>query len=454
MAEKLKLTRSLQLFQESMKLLPAGTSSNARLWKTACPLYTPCAIFIDRAKGSHIWDVDGNEYIDYRLGYGPIILGHGYKKVYRAVHKADKKGVVYALGNKLEVDVVRRMSRMVPGVEMVRFSNSGTEATMSAVRIARGYTKKEKIIKFEGHYHGAHDYLLFSTDFPYNAPRRPIPASLGIPRSISKLVLTEEWNDFAAIEHTVKKHHKEVAAIITEPVMGNASCIMPRDGYLKHLKELCERYDILLIFDEVKTGFRLAPGGAQEVFKVKPHLSTFAKSLGNGYPIAAVGGLKDVMEVVGPGKVMHGGTYSGNSIALTAANVTMQILSDEDVYSHLEWYGKKLMRGIAGCFEDHKIDHIVHGYPAMFQFLFTRRERINNYRDLAACDFNLYAKLHYELLKRGVMIDEDNGEVIFTSHSHSRHDLERTLDAFHDAIHDALIQRSPLIPAMTAATPP
>lgn len=440
------LTKSLQLFQESLKLLPAGTSSNARLWKTACPVYTPCSIFIDRAKGSHIWDVDNNEYIDYRLGYGPIILGHGYKKVYRAVHKADKLGVVYALGNKREVDVVKRMKAMVPGVDMVRFSNSGTEATMSAIRIARGYTKKNKIIKFEGHFHGTHDYLLFSTDPPYTAPKKPYPMSWGIPKSLSKLVLVEEWNNGEAIERTVKKHHKDVAAIITEPIMGNAAAIMPRDGYLKHLQELCERYDILLIFDEVKTGFRVAPGGAQEYFKVKPHLSTFAKSLGNGYPIAAVGGKEDIMEIVGPGKVVHGGTYSGNAIALTAAAATMKELCDENVYAHLDWFGKKLMKGIADCFDDHKLDYVIQGHPAMFQFLFTHRDRIHNYRDLAACDFNLYAKLHYELLKRGIMIDEDNGEVMFTSYSHSKHDLDATIAAFRDAIHDALIQRSPLIP--------
>ncbi|MBI4150226.1 aspartate aminotransferase family protein [Candidatus Woesearchaeota archaeon] len=446
MDSKLNLTKSLQLFQESLKLLPAGTSSNARLWKTACPIYTPCTIFIDRAKGSHMWDVDGNEYIDYRLGYGPIILGHGYKPVYRAVHKADKSGIVYALGNKLEIDVVKRMSTMVPGVEMVRFSNSGTEATMSAIRIARGYTKKNKIIKFEGHFHGTHDYLLFSTDFPYSAPKKPISASLGIPKDISKLVLVEEWNNFEAIERTVKKHHKDVAAIITEPIMGNAGGIMPREGYLKHLLELCERYGIVLIFDEVKTGFRISPGGAQEFFKVRPHLSTFAKSLGNGYPIAAVGGLKDIMEVVGPGKVVHGGTFSANAIALTAANATMKELCKEAVYDHLEWFGSKLMKGISECFADHKIDHLVQGHPAMFQFLFTRRERIYHYRDLAACDFNLYAKLHYELLKRGIMIDEDNGEVIFTSYSHSKSDLDQTITAFRDAVHDALIQRSPLIP--------
>ncbi len=444
MVKPLRLAKSLQFFQESLKLLPAGTSSNARLWRTACPIYTPCTIFIERANGAHIWDVDGNEYVDYRLGYGPIILGHAYKRVYRAVHKADKQGVVYALGNKLEIDVVKRISAMVPSVEMLRFSNSGTEATMSAIRIARGYTKKNKIIKFEGHFHGTNDYLLYSTDFPYHAPKKPIPASWGIPKDVSKLILTEAWNDFEAIERTVKKHHKDVAAIITEPVMGNAAAIMPREGYLKHLLELCEKYDILLIFDEVKTGFRLAPGGAQELFKIRPHLTAFAKSLGNGYPIAAVGGMKDVMEVVGPGKVIHGGTYSANAIALTAANATLQELCNEAVYDHLKWFGRKMMKGIADCFDDRKLDYRIQGLPAMFQFVFTKRERIDNFRDLASCDFNLYAKLHYEMLKRGVMIDEDNGEVIFSSYAHTKDDLQRTIDAFYDAIDDALIQRSPL----------
>src|SRR3989344_856746 len=306
--KKLNWKKSLKLYEEETKYLPAGTSSNARLWRVGCPIYEPCSVFIKRAKGSHIWDVDGNKYIDYRLGYGPVILGHGYKKVVDAVNKAAKDGSVYALGTELEIEVANKM------------------------------------IKFEGHYHGAHDYVLFSTDPPFNSKKGPIPASLGIPKSIEKLTIVEEWNDFNAIEKTVKKNYKDVAAIITEPIMGNASAIMPKKDYLKHLKELCDKYDIILIFDEVKTGFRIAKGGAQEKFNVDPDLSCFAKAMGNGYPIAAFGGHEEIMNLIGPKKVIHGGTYSANPLSLTAANTTLNELSGK-VHDHIENLGSKLIKG-------------------------------------------------------------------------------------------------------------
>lgn len=433
--KEFELDKSLKLYKEALKIIPAGVGSNARLWKLNCPIFSPCTMFIKKALGSHIWDVDGNKYIDYRLGYGPVILGHSYKKIHDVVHKADERGLVYAADNELIIDVAKLIKKFVPSVEMVRFANSGTEATMAAIRVAKAFTKKDKIIKFEGHYHGWHDAVTFSVKPGYTCARRSIPASLGIPKEFSKYTLAAcEWNNFDNIEKTVKENHKDVAAIITEPVMGNAAAIPPKEGYLQHLRELCDSYNIVLIFDEVKTGFRLAKGGAQHLFKVKPDLSTFAKSLGNGYPIAAFGGRKDAMELIGPGKVMHGGTYSANPISLIAAKTTLNELRNNNIWHHLYDYGKKLMSGMDEILSSHNIPHIVHGFPTMFQFLFTKKSEITNYRDLRFCDIAKFAKLQYALLKRGIMLDEDNEESIYLSYSHSSDDLNNTLNAFDAAI--------------------
>jgi glutamate-1-semialdehyde 2,1-aminomutase len=232
----------------------------------------------------------------------------------------------------------------------------------------------------------------------------------------------------------MKATHKDVAALITEPVMGNAAAIPPAPGYLKHLRELCTRYDVMLIFDEVKTGFRLGPGGAQGLFGVKPDLSTFAKSLGNGYPIAAFGGRKDAMSLIGPGKVMHGGTYSANPISLTAAKTTLNELQKSSTWTALRGYGSSLMKGIADILTDHHLPHVVHGYPGMFQFLFTEKDAIRSYRDLQYCDMATYARIQYKLLEAGVMLDEDNEEAMYISTAHSRKDLQLTLASLESAV--------------------
>lgn len=447
--KKLNLKESMRLYREALKLFPAGVNSNARLWRATCPTYLPCTLFIKRAKGSHVWDVDNNEYIDYRLGYGPIILGHNYPVVPRALHKAHIQADVYALENPIELLVANKIKKCISSMELMRFANSGTEATMAAVRVARAYTKKEKIIKFDGHYHGSHDYVLFSTKHKFGSEQKKYvkmsEASTGIPKAIRRLVIVEDWNNFDAIEKTVKRSHSNVAAIITEPIMGNAGAIMPRPGYLKHLKELCEKYDILLIFDEVKTGFRVSLGGAQKLFGVRPHLSTFAKAFGNGFPIALFGGEKAIMQEIGPGKVLHGGTYSANPAAMLAANATLSELMKARTFKRINDYGKKMMKGIDSILDHHNIPHIVQGVPAMFQFWLTRRRHLNDYRELRFCNKMLYSRFQYEMLKRGVMFDEDNEECLYLSYSHSKKDLEHTLTAFEDSVHDALIPRTPLM---------
>jgi len=322
---------------------------------------------------------------------------------------------------------------------MVRFCNSGTEATMHAIRVARAYTKREAVVKFEGMYHGAHDYLLFSTDPPFDRARgapKAIPMSAGIPQALRKLCLVERWNDFDRIEKLVKAKGDRIAAIITEPIMGNCAAIMPRDGYLKHLRQLASDHGIVLIFDEVKTGFRVAPGGAQARFGVTPDMATFAKSMGNGYPVACFAGSTELMNTIGPSKVVHGGTYSGNPVSLAAVDATLDILKTGEAHAKLESFGSRLMRGLAEVADEEHTRMLVNGVPEMFQILFTRQREVHEYRDLAKCDLAKYAALHVELLNHGVMIDEDNMECFFTCEDHSDEDLERTVEAFHTALAD------------------
>lgn len=435
----INLERSMELYKEAQAVLPAGVSSNARVWRAVCPTYMPCSIFVAKARGSHLWDVDGNEYIDYRMGFGPVILGHSDPRIHEAVHRIDENGLVYALSHELEISVAKKITSMVPCAEMVRFCNSGTEATMHAIRVARAYTAREKIVKFEGMYHGAHDYVLYSTDPAFDrlkgAPRA-IPQSAGMPRAVHKLCLVERWNDFDRIEKLVKHRGDEIAAIITEPIMGNCAAIMPTDGYLKHLRDLCTDHGILLIFDEVKTGFRVAAGGAQERFGVTPDLATFAKSLGNGYPVACFVGSTEIMNIIGPAKVVHGGTYSGNPVSLAAANATLDILRSDAVWTKLTSFGTRLMQGIQEVSEETKEEILLNGVPEMFQLLFTRQSEVREYRDLAKCDLNRYAALHVELMNHGVMIDEDNMECFFTCEDHEDEDLEKTLGALHGSLAD------------------
>jgi glutamate-1-semialdehyde 2,1-aminomutase len=441
---QLNLEKSMTLYEEALELLPAGVSSNARLWYRLCPSYVPCSIYVAKAEGSRLWDVDGNEYVDYRLGFGPVILGHSYAPVHEMVHRMDEHGLIFALSHELEITVAKKIRDMVPCAEMVRFANSGTEATMHALRVARAFTGREKVVKFEGMYHGAHDYLLFSVSPPFEGlsrARGPVPSSRGIPSAIRKLVITQRWNEFQEIEKTLSRFGSDIAALITEPVMGNAAAIPPQPGYLQHLRKLCDEHDIVLIFDEVKTGFRLAPGGAQELFGVVPDMATFAKSMGNGYPVAAFTGRREIMENIGPEKVVHGGTYASNPISLTAVDATLNELRKGVVHRHLNGYGQRLMKGLGEVLKDRDVPHQILGYPPMFQLVFTHAQEIKEYRDLEKCDFDLYARLHREMLPRRVMIDEDNEEAWFTCYAHSAEDLNVTLSAFREAIDEAIAAR-------------
>lgn len=427
------LEKSRAFRRRAAQVIPLGVNSNFRYWGED---YT---LFVERAKGAHLWDVDGNRYIDYRLGFGPVILGHAYDEVDARVRQATQNGVTYALTNPLEVSVAEKIAAMCPAIESVRLTNTGTEAVLHAVRVARAYTGRDKIIKFEGQYHGMSDYVLFSTytDVKAYGNRRspiPIPSTSGIPRCVHDLVITLPFNDFEVLEATLRRAWHEIAAIIIEPMLGNCASIEPLPGWLEFVRAKCTEYDIVLIFDEVKTGFRIARGGAQEVYGVMPDLATYAKALGNGYPIAAFGGRRDVMEVVGVG-VVCGGTYAGNVVGVAAADATLSLIQSQPILETIAERGRRLQAGLRSIFENAGIPVLVTGRPAMFSFS-VGVEKLTGQRDWAKSDHEYYKRLVMAAIERGVMPDIDPREPWFLSYSHSEADIDETLNVMEDVVRE------------------
>jgi glutamate-1-semialdehyde 2,1-aminomutase len=433
-------------FLRAKEVMPWGVTSNFRYWGD------DRTIVVSRGEGPYIYDLDGNRYIDYRLGYGPVILGHGHPAVVERVSQAIRDGVIFAATTEWEIRAAERIIRMT-GVDMVRFSNSGTEATMHALRIARAYTGREKVIKFEGQYHGHHDYLLFSTAMaqrqPMGSRRHPIPvvASSGIPRVIADLVITLPFNDFEAVERTVKAKWGDIAAIIVEPMLGNSAAIMPHPEFLPFLRRLCDEYGIVLIFDEVKTGFRIARGGAQEFFGVRADLVTYAKAMGNGFPISAIGGKREIMMTIEPGAVAHAGTYNGNVVGTAAADATLEILETTDALERAAQAGERLMKGISEILTEAGIPHAVSGHPNMFSFLLNFDGTPRDHRDTMSSDIELYAEIGLACYERGVMFEVDPREPWFTSAAHTPEVVDETLNRFADAVRAVLRKGKPVGPA-------
>jgi len=427
------LTQTHAMFQQAKQYMPYGVNSNFRYWDEENTLV------ITRGQGAYIWDADGNRYIDYRLGFGPAILGHAYPPVVQRVAEAIAQGTIFAWMTPLEIRVAERLTRMT-GVEQVRLCNTGTEATMHALRIARAYTGRERFIKFEGQYHGVHDYVLFSTASTAAASlgsrRNPINVqnSSGIPEGLRHYVINLPFNDPDILERTVRDHGHELAAILVEPVLGNSAAILPRPGYLETMRQLCDDYGIVLIFDEVKTGFRLARGGAQEYFGVRADLCTYAKAMGNGFPIAAIGGKKEVMGVIAPGRVAHAGTYVGNVVGTAAADATLEILEQEPILETIFRRGQELMAGIDAILSRAGIPHCMTGLPPMFSFSLGTEEAPLDFRAYCQGDDALYEKLALALVDRGVMPDSDGREPWFLSYSHGETEIAETLTAFEDAV--------------------
>lgn len=423
--------KSQLVHTRALKSLPLGVNSNFRYWGEK---NTP---YLASAKGAYLWDVDGNRYIDYRLAFGPIILGHSYDDVNQVVHQEIEKSVLCAMTSELELDVAEMIIEMCPCVEMVRLACSGTEATMHALRVARAYTGREKVIKFEGMYHGFQDYTLFSTYTPAEAYGNinnpiPIPSSSGIPKYLNDLIITAPFNNFEVLEKILRNVGYDVAAIITEPCMGNCAAIEPENGFLDFIRKKCDDYGIVFILDEVKTGFRIARGGAQEYYNILPDLATYAKALGNGFPVAAFGGKKKIMSIIGNG-VAQGGTYNNNKPGVAAAYATLKLLKEKPILETIADRGAKLMRGIKDIFLREEIPASVHGYPAMFSFA-VGAEKVHAQRDWQETDRDYYLRIMDYLIDHGIMPDHDAREPWFLCYSHSDKDIDETLNVMADAV--------------------
>ncbi len=425
-----KLKKSAKLFEEGKRHIPNSSSSLIRVAS-----YDPCPPFIARGKGPRIWDEDGNEYLDFNLAYGCLINGHAHPEMVKALSAQAELGFHFASPTELEIDVAKQFQKLVPSAERVAFCSNGSDATMNAIRIARAVTGKDGILKFEGHYHGQHDYALISAEAPpivagLDEYPRPLPNSAGIPPGVTDYVMVAPYNSIPAFERMVKRYRDRLAAVILEPVMANAGVIAPAPDYLKRLREITRENDLLLIFDEVFTGFRVAPGGAQQLYKVEPDLSCWAKALGGGVPISAVSGKAEFMDLIAPGRISFGGTYFANNLSLAASLANLKILArgGEELYDRFGRMTQRLEKGIEQAARDAKINVLVQSVNGMLQFFFTRRKKIANYRESLQIDWNLYLRHHQLLLDHGVYIHPDNYERITFSTAHTEKDVDRFLE--------------------------
>lgn len=409
---------SERLFEEAKNVLVGGVNSPVRAMK-------PYPFFTVRGEGSRIYDADGNSYIDYCLAYGPLILGHAHPEIVEAVASQLSKGTAYGTPTELELKFAEKIAAAIPSIEMVRFVNTGTEATMGAIRLARGHTGKKKIIKFDGAFHGAHDYVLVKAGS--GATTHGMPNSAGIPEDTTKNTLLCPFNDTGAVDKLINAHD-DIAAIILEPIIGNMGCIMPGDGYLKYLREITEENNIALIFDEVITGFRLGLGGAQEYFGVAPDITTLGKIIGGGLPIGVIGASKEIMENMSPvGSVYQAGTFNGNPLSITAGYTALDILEKGEVYKKVRESGDMMRSGLADITADIGILTKIYGLESMYQMYFTDTEVTDNETALAA-DKELFLRYQQRLLKDGVFVPPSQYECNFVSSAHSKDDIDFTLE--------------------------
>ncbi len=431
-----KLERSEKLFAEAKKHIPNGASSLIRVAS-----YEPCPPFIVRGSGSRIWDADDNEYLDFNMAYGVMINGHANPEIIKAIQDAIESGTQFGAPSELELEVAKMFKRMVPTADRVAFCSNGSDATMNAIRIARAVTGKDVILKFEGHYHGQHDYALISTEAPPMVAGlaeypRPLPNSAGIPEEVMKYTMVAPYNSIPAVERIAKRYRNHLAAIILEPIMANSGIIPPAEGYLERLREIATENDMLLIFDEVFTGFRIAPGGAQGFYGVEPDLSCWAKALGGGVPISAVSGKAEYMDMIAPGRISFGGTYFANNISMAGSLANLKILSrgGKELYSRLAKLTERLHKGIEEAAQEAKLSVVVQSAPGMLQYYFTRRKKITNYRDTLQTDWELY-KLHSQLLlDRGIYTHPDNYERLVLSNAHTAKDIDQFIDTLHGTL--------------------
>jgi glutamate-1-semialdehyde 2,1-aminomutase len=395
---------------------------------------------IERGQGSHVWDADSNEYIDFMMSFGALIHGHANPRLVSEVSDAVKEGSHFASATSAEAEAAERFRRMVPSAEVVRFCNTGSEATMLALRLARAHTGRTKFLKFEGHYHGWYDpYLVNAHSHPpeqlgtREKPAR-IPDSEGIPHATFDDVVLAPWNDVSALERTMKQHGRELAAVITEPIMANMGCIPPREGYLNKLRELTSEYGALLILDEVVTGFRYAPGGCQEYYGIAPDLSTFGKALGAGFPVGAVSGPRSILDRMrwGSSMVLHYGTFNGHRLTMkvVAANLELLSANDNAAYRKLHAIGDSAISGLRDVFKRRRVNAIVQGFGPMFQIYFTERDAIQDYRDYCTyVDPGKYSQFVHALLDHGIYMTPSNGLHWIISTAHRDVDISSLIEA-------------------------
>ncbi|TDE58588.1 aminotransferase class III-fold pyridoxal phosphate-dependent enzyme [Nonomuraea mesophila] len=425
---------SRDLHAEGRRHLAGGVSSDARR-VAGVPLY------VDRAQGARLWDVDGNSYIDYVLGQGPALLGHCPPEVVEAIAAQAARGMVYSAQHAAEVRVAERVCAMVPSAERVRFNTVGSEAVHGALRLARGYTGRSKILKFEGHYHGWLDPVLYSVHPAVEAAgpsREPVavPGTAGQQPGHADDLIICPWNDLETLTGLMERHSGQIAAVIAEPVLCNTGAISPDPGYLEGVRRLCDEHGSLLIFDEIITGFRLAPGGAQEHLGITPDLSVFGKAMAGGMQVSALTGRAAVMDHISTGKVAHAGTFNSQPVGMAAAETTLRILDErrEEVYGTLYERGAALMEGLRSAADKAGVPMLVDGPGPVFQTYFTDAPAVRDYRDFAATDRARMARLHEALLDRGVNMVPRG--LWFMSTAHTAADVDATVDAFAGALRD------------------
>lgn len=418
------LSRSQELFEQAQHYLPGGVNSPVRAFKGVGG--TP--VFIERADDAYLYDVDGNRYIDYVGSWGPMIAGHAHPRIVQAVQEAVTRGLSYGAPTAIEIELARRVCDILPSMDEVRMVSSGTEATMSAIRLARGFTGRDKIVKFEGCYHGHGDSLLVKAGS--GALTLGVPNSPGVPADLAQHTLTLEYNNIESVKLVFEALGAEIACIIVEPVAGNMNCIPPEPGFLEGLRELCDQFDSLLIFDEVMTGFRVALGGAQSLYGVRPDLTTLGKIIGGGMPVGALGGRRDVMEYLAPvGPVYQAGTLSGNPIAMTAGLATLDIISEPDFYTALTAKTTHLIDNLVELAEDAGIPFAASQVGGMFGIFFTQAKRVTSFTQATQCNLAHFSHFFHAMLDHGVYLAPSAYEAGFVSSAHSETDIQHTLDA-------------------------
>ena len=416
------MSRSSDLFKLAKQVIPGGVNSPVRAFKSV----DMNPLFIVSAKGSHITDADGHSYIDFVASWGPLIVGHAHEEILEAIRKAAERGTSFGAPTEMEIQVAEKITESVPSVEMVRLVNSGTEATMSAVRLARGYTGRSKIIKFDGCYHGHGDSFLIQAGS--GALTLGKPNSPGVTQGVTQDTLSAEFNNLKSVQDLFEKFPDEIAAVIVEPIAGNMGVIPPVKGFLSGLRELCNEFGALLLFDEVMTGFRVHPGGAQTLYNVQPDLTTFGKIIGGGLPVGAFGGRKEIMEMLAPvGPVYQAGTLSGNPLAVAAGLKTLEIINRPGFYENLNKNSTQFFRQIQKFLDENELPLSLNFVNSM-GCLFFKKGKVENFANALQCDTKKFAQYFREMIKAGVYLAPSQYEVVFISAAHTAEDLDFTLD--------------------------